>query len=59
MGLVSPYDRAYYNALEKAPDADVILQKSVTVERKSIIPLLYGTTKVIYKGKSIKLKADS
>ena len=33
--------RAYYNALEKAPDADFILEKSVTVERKTIIPLLY------------------
>ena len=51
--------RAYYNALEKAPDADVILEKSVTVERKTIIPLLYRTKRVTYKGRPIKLKADS
>ena len=51
--------RAYYNALEKVPDADFILEKSVTVERKTIIPLLYRTKKVTYKGRSIKLKADS
>lgn len=51
--------RAYYNALEKAPDADVILEKSVTVERKTIIPLLYRTERVTYKGRSIKLKADN
>jgi hypothetical protein len=51
--------RAYYNALEKAPDADLILEKSVTVERKTIIPLLYRTKRVIYKGRAIKLKADS
>ena len=51
--------RAYYNALKKAPDADVILEKSVTVERKTIIPLLYRTKRVTYKGRAIKLKADS
>ena len=51
--------RAYYNALEKAHDADFILEKSVTVERKTIIPLLYRTKKVTYKGRPIKLKADS
>ena len=51
--------RAYYNALEKVPDADFILEKSVTVERKTIIPLLYRTKKVTYKGRPIKLKADS
>ena len=51
--------RAYYNALEKAPEADVILEKSVTVERKTIIPLLYRTKRVTYKGRAIKLKADS
>ena len=51
--------RAYYNALEKAPDADLILEKAVTVERKTIIPLLYRTKKVTYKGRAIKLKADS
>jgi hypothetical protein len=59
LGLVMTGERAYYNALEKAPEADVILEKSVTVERKTIIPLLYGTERVTYKGRSIKLKADS
>ena len=33
LGLRKTGKRAYYNALEKAPDADVILEKSVTVER--------------------------
>ena len=58
-GLGKTGKRAYYNALKKAPDADVILEKSVTVERKTIIPLLYRTERVTYKGRPIKLKADS
>ena len=41
------------------PDADFILEKSVTVEKKTIIPLLYRKKRVTYKGRAIKLKADS
>lgn len=53
----SPYTRAYYAALQKTPEADAVLQKSV-VSEVSGFPLIYGTQSVTISGKAIKLKAN-
>ncbi len=49
--------RAYYNALEKRPDADALIEHSSTV-KASGCPLFYERREVTYKGKAIMLKAD-
>lgn len=49
--------RAYYKALESAPEADVVFNKSMDYERSGI-PLIWWTETVTYKGKAIKLKSD-
>jgi len=49
--------RAYYKALAAAPDADGIIERSVTWE-KSGVPLLFYTKKTDFQGKAIKLKPD-
>ncbi len=50
-------DRAYYKALEAAPDADSVFCKSMDNESEGI-PLLWAKKTVTWKGKAIKLKAD-
>ena len=49
--------RAYYDALAKSPEADVILCKSV---KKSVqgVPLLCYLKCVTYSGKAIKIKSE-
>ena len=49
--------RAYYDALTKSPDADVILCKSVKKTFQGV-PLLVNIRSVTYSGKAIKIKAD-
>jgi hypothetical protein len=49
--------RAYYKALEAAPDADAVFYKSMDYE-VSGIPLIWWTETATYTGKGIKLKAD-
>lgn len=48
--------RAYHHALTQAPDADVVLQKSMEHARSGF-PLIYSTERVTFHGKAIKLKA--
>lgn len=50
-------DRAYYKALEAAPDADTVFFKSMDHEDEGI-PLIWQTKTVTWKGKAIKLVAD-
>ena len=55
--FVTPEDRAYYKALEKTPDADVVLVKSM--DRESFtIPFIYGRNSVPFRGKAMELKHD-
>jgi len=53
----SAENRAYYNALEKAPDADAVLIKS-EVQEQSGIPIFFHTVNVTFSGKALRLKAD-
>lgn len=50
-------DRAYYKALEQAPDADAVFVKSEDTE-KSGIPIIYSTKTVTWRGKAIRIKED-
>lgn len=50
-------DRAYYNALEKTPDADFVLVKSFDHE-SSGIPWLWERETVTFRGKAMKVRAD-
>ena len=54
---LSTADRAYYNALEAAPEADAVLFKSLDHEDEGI-PLIWWTKTITYKGKATKLVAD-
>ena len=54
---VQTEDRAYYKALEAAPNADVVFFKSMDNEFDGI-PLIWETRTVTMKGKAIRLKAD-
>jgi hypothetical protein len=49
--------RAYYDALTKSPEADVILCKSVKKTFQGV-PLLLNIRSVTYTGKAIKIKAE-
>ena len=55
--MSSTEQRAYYKALEAAPDADAVFYKSMDYE-VSGIPLIWWTETATYTGKGIKLKAD-
>lgn len=55
--ITSTADRAYYKALEKAPDADLILLKSMDREGWGI-PILFSTNSVTFRGKAVKLRSD-
>ncbi|MGA2863437.1 MAG: hypothetical protein ABSF95_03010 [Verrucomicrobiota bacterium] len=56
--LVEPVaGRAYYNALEKTPNADALIERSSTV-KLSGCPLFYERREVTCRGKAIKLKAQ-
>ena len=50
-------DRAYYKALEAAPEADAVFGKSMDNEEGGL-PFLYRTQAVTFRGKAVKLKAD-
>jgi hypothetical protein len=50
-------DRAYYKALEAAPEADAVFTKAMDNEEGGI-PFLWSTKAVTFRGKAIKLKAD-
>jgi len=52
-----PADRAYYKALEKAPDADAVFYKSMDNEVFTF-PILFSTKSVTWRGKAIKIKPD-
>ena len=52
-----PLDRAYYKALERHPDADVVLVKSYDSEFSGV-PLLFSNTATTVRGKAMKIKAD-
>lgn len=54
---VGPEDRAYYKALEKAPDADSVLQKSMDREDWGV-PILYNSRTVTWRGKAVALRAN-
>lgn len=54
---VGAVDRAYYRALEKTPDADVVLSKSMDREESGFIGI-YSTTKVTFRGKAFQIKSD-
>jgi hypothetical protein len=49
--------RAYYKALAAAPEADGIIERSVTWEQSGF-PLLFWTKKTTFQGKAVKLKPD-
>jgi hypothetical protein len=50
-------ERAYYRALNAAPDADAVFYKSMYSEWDGIPPIVWVNT-VTYTGKAIKLKTD-
>ncbi len=54
---ITTEDRAYYKALEAAPQADVVFFKSMDNEIDGI-PVIWGTKSVTFSGKAIRLKAD-
>jgi hypothetical protein len=47
--------RAYYKALEKAPQADALIERSSTSSTRGF-PFLYRMKEVTYRGKAIQLK---
>jgi hypothetical protein len=53
----STADRAYYNALCAAPEADAVFYKSMDREHSGI-PLLLTSETITFRGKAIKLKTD-
>jgi hypothetical protein len=50
--------QAYHNALLAAQEADTVFYKSMDYEFRGI-PLIWWTETYTYKGKGVKLKADS
>lgn len=57
LGPRGAMDRAYFNALSKAPDADAVFSKSYQIQKRGI-PLIFMREKVVFKGKAFKIKAD-
>jgi hypothetical protein len=57
IGMSSTERRAYYKALEAAPEADTVFYKSMDYEISGLAPLWWTET-VTYRGKGIKLKSD-
>ena len=55
--FVSMEDRAYYDALAKTPDADVVFVKSYT-NTDAGVPLIWTSKTASVRGKAIKLKTD-
>ncbi len=55
--FVSTEDRAYYKALEKVPNADAVLAKSMEREQWGF-PLLFETRSVTWRGKALSPKTD-
>jgi len=55
--MSSTEGRAYYKALEAAPEADTIFYKSMDYEISGLAPLWWTET-VTYRGKGITLKSD-
>ena len=55
--ITGPDERAYYKALEKAADADLILAKSMDREDWGI-PLLFTTKSVTWRGKALQIRPD-
>jgi hypothetical protein len=55
--MTSTEDRAYYKALEAAPEADSVFTKSMDSERSGV-PLIFWVETATYRGKAIRLKAD-
>jgi hypothetical protein len=49
--------RAYYKALAAAPEADAIVERSVSTER-FVLPVLYSCKTLTYQGKAVKLKPE-
>ena len=54
---VSAEDRAYQKVLAAAPEADVVIEPAVVVQRSGF-PLIYLDEEVTVTGKAIKYKAD-
>jgi hypothetical protein len=54
---VGPQQRAYYDALSKAPDADAVLDRGSSTKVRGF-PFLFKITEVTYRGKAVKLKTD-
>lgn len=50
-------DRAYYKALESAPEADYVFVKSYDHEMEGF-PLITGTETVSFRGKAVQIKSD-
>jgi hypothetical protein len=50
-------DRAYYKALEAAPESDFVFFKSMDHEYEGI-PGIFHMKRVTFKGRAVKLKAD-
>jgi hypothetical protein len=54
--LIDPVSgRAYYKALQKAPEADAVIERSSTSRTRGF-PFLYRMKEVTYRGKAIRLK---
>ena len=49
--------RAYYNALDQAPEADALIERSSTSRTRGF-PFLYRMKEVTYRGKAIRLKTQ-
>jgi hypothetical protein len=49
--------RAYYDALTKAPEADAVFERGSTMKVRGF-PFLYKITEVTYRGKAIQLKSN-
>ncbi|HVM59510.1 MAG TPA: hypothetical protein VMV72_01475 [Verrucomicrobiae bacterium] len=49
--------RAYYKALAAAPEADAIIERSVTTKR-FVVPVFFACKTLTLEGKAIKLKPD-
>ncbi len=50
-------DRAYYKALEKQPDADIVIAKSLDRDTWGI-PKFFSKSSATFRGKALRIKAD-
>ena len=58
-GQAEARGRAYFKALEAAPDADTIIPKSYIIKDRIIFPIIYSEYDVTFQGKALTYKSHN